>query len=310
MAKDHEHTPKVVVGVDGSDHSRAALEWAAAEAVRRGAVLRIVHSLGMPLVVSSYGGPAPFQPTDEISGQAKRVLSEAQRHATEQQPDVEAETVSAIEEAPLGLIRQSRPNDLIVLGTRGLGSIAALFVGSVSMRVAAQAPCPVVVVPHDGQGHPATTSLDRLVVGVDGSYNARRALGLAVDLAAGNEADLVVVNSWEVPYPYDPITMTAAGYQPQEEAFEKQSEGLVSEELASVLENRDDVNIEVSAVRTQSNPVDALLRAAEEADAIVVGSRGRGTVRGLLLGSVSQGLLHRSRVPVIVLPKHGNDEED
>ncbi|WP_026127158.1 universal stress protein [Nocardiopsis xinjiangensis] len=310
MAKNHEHTPRVVVGVDGSDHSRAALEWAAAEAVRRGAVLRIVHSLGMPLVVSAYGGPTRFQPTDEISGQATSVLTEARKHAVEQQPDAETETVTAMEEASLALIRQSRPHDLIVLGTRGLGSIAALFVGSVSVRVAAQAPCPVVVVPHEGNGHPATTSLDRVVVGVDSSYNARRALGLAVDMTAENEGDLVVVNSWEVPYPYDPVAMTAAGFQPQENVFEKQSEELVSELLSDVLEDRDDVNIEVRAVRTQSNPVDAVLRAAEDADAIVVGSRGRGTVRGLLLGSVSQGILHRSRVPVIVLPKHGDEDED
>lgn len=309
MAEHHEYTPKIVVGVDGSDHSRAALEWAAAEAVRRGTVLRIVHSLGMPLVVSAYGGPTRFQPTDEISGQATSVLTEARKHATDQQPGLETETVTAMEEAPLALIRQSHPHDLIVIGTRGLGSIAALFVGSVSTRVAAQAPCPVVVVPHDGNGHPATTSLDRLVVGVDGSYNARRALGLAVDMAAENDGELVVVNSWEVPYPYDPVAMTAAGFQPQESVFEKQSEELVSELIADVLEDRDDVNIEVSAVRTQSNPVDAILRAAEDADAIVVGSRGRGTVRGLILGSVSQGILHRSRVPVVVLPKHG-DEED
>lgn len=310
MAGHQEHTPKVVVGVDGSDHSRAALEWSAAEAVRRGAVLRIVHALGMPLIVSAYGGPTRFQPTDEISGQATSVLTDARAHATEQEPDVETETVTALEEAPLALIRQSHPHDLIVIGTRGLGTVASLFVGSVSVRVAAQAPCPVVVVPHDDQGRPATTSLDRIVVGVDGSRNARRALGLAVDMTAESEGELVVVNSWEVPYPYDPVAMTAAGFQPQEDVFEKQSEELVAELLAETLEDRDDVNIEVSVVRTQSNPVDAVLRAADEADAIVVGSRGRGTVRGLLLGSVSQGILHRSHIPVVVLPKHGDEDED
>lgn len=309
MAGHQEHTPKVVVGVDGSAHSRAALEWAAAEAVRRGAVLRIVHALGMPVIVSAYGGPARFQPTDEINGQATSVLTGARAHATEQEPDVETETVTALEEAPLALIRQSHPHDLIVIGTRGLGTVASLFVGSVSVRVAAQAPCPVVVVPHDDRGRPATTSLDRIVVGIDGSRNARRALGLAVDMTAESEGELVVVNSWEVPYPYDPVAMTAAGFQPQEDVFEKQSEELVSELLAETLEDRDDVNIEVSVVRTQSNPVDAVLRAADEADAIVVGSRGRGTVRGLLLGSVSQGILHRSHIPVVVLPKHGDEDE-
>ena len=300
---------KVVVGVDGSDQSQAALEWASAEAVRRGVALHIVHALGMPLIVSAYGGPQRFQPTNEMSGQADAVVTSAKEKAEKLQPSLAVETVTALEEAPLALIRQSHPHDLIVLGSRGLGSLAALFVGSVSVRVAAQAPCPVVVVPSEG-GKPATTKLDRVVVGVDDSKNARRALGLAVDLTAETEGELVVVNSWEVPFPYDPVAMTAAGYQPQDDIFERQSEELVAELLADVMDDqREDVNVQVSVVRTQSNPVSALLEASADADAIVVGSRGRGSVRGLLLGSVSQGILHRSKIPVVVLPKHA-DEDD
>lgn len=296
---------KVVVGVDGSEQSQAALEWAAAEAVRRGTSLHIVHALGMPLIVSAYGGPQRFQPTNEMSGQADAVVTAAKEKVEKLQPSLPVETVTALEEAPLALIRQSHPHDLIVLGSRGLGSLAALFVGSVSVRVAAQAPCPVVVVPSEN-GKPATTKLDRVVVGVDDSKNARRALGLAVELTAETEGELVVVNSWEVPFPYDPVAMTAAGYQPQDDVFEKQSEELVAELLADVMDDqREDVNVQVSVVRTQSNPVSALLEASADAnaDAIIVGSRGRGSVRGLLLGSVSQGILHRSKVPVVILPK-------
>ncbi|MEU3308827.1 universal stress protein [Nocardiopsis sp. NPDC006832] len=302
---------KVVVGVDGSHQSQAALEWAAAEAVRRGVSLHIVHALGMPLIVSAYGGPQRFQPTNEMSGQADAVVTAAKEKAEELQPSLTVETVTALEEAPLALIRQSHPHDLIVLGSRGLGSVAALFVGSVSVRVSAQAPCPVVVVPSEN-GKPTRTKLERVVVGVDDSKNARRALGLAVELTAETEGELVVVNSWEVPFPYDPVAMSAAGYRPQDDVFEKQSEALVAELLADVMDDQcEDVDIQVSVVRTQSNPVNALLEASADtnADAIVVGSRGRGSVRGLLLGSVSQGILHRSKVPVVVLPKHA-DEDD
>lgn len=308
MAENEERAPRVVVGVDGSLHSRAALEWAAAEAGRRGVVLRIVHALGMPLIVSVYGGPVRFQPTDEIGAQAEHVLAEAQEHAGEQQPGVQTETVTALEEAAPALVRQSHPNDLVVLGTRGLGTLAGMFVGSVSVRVAAQAPCPVVVVPSDDEGRPATTSLERLVVGVDDSRHARRALKLAMDTASGNGGELTVVHSWEVTYPFDPYSMAAASFQPLEEVVDRRSEELVAELLAEAFDDRSEgVDLKVSVVRSQSNPVEAVLEAAEEADAIVVGSRGRGSMRGLFLGSVSQGLLHRSQIPVIVLPKHADE---
>ncbi|MDE3724472.1 universal stress protein [Nocardiopsis sp. N85] len=304
-----DRAPLVLVGVDGSDNAQAALEWAAAEAVRRDAPLRIVHALGMPLIVSAYGGPVRFEPSEEIQGQATEVLRDAVAHVAKVEPAARTETVTALEEAPLALLRQSHPHDLIVIGTRGMGTVKSLFVGSVSVRVAAHAPCPVAVVP-SREGKPATTGLKRIVIGVDGSPNGNRALGLAVDLAAQNEGELVVVHSWEVPYPYDPVALTAAGYRPQEDLFERQSEELVAGLLAEAIdEQRDDVDIDVTVVRTQNGPVNAILEAAEGADAIVVGSRGRGTVRGLLLGSVSQGVLHQSKIPVIVLPKHADEDE-
>lgn len=306
MVEQRVGSSKVVVGVDGSNHSRAALTWAAAEAARRGVELQLVHALGMPLVVSAHGGPGRFQPTDEISDQATDVLKAAATRVHELQPSVSVKTVTALEEAPLAILRQSGKYDLIVIGTRGLGTVAAMFVGSVSIRVAAQAPCPVVIVPSDEEGRPSTTELNRVVVGVDSSENARGAFGLALDLAAENNGELLVVNSWDVPYPYDPVAMTAAGYQPQQAIFEQKSKELVSELLEEVT---DGDNVDVSVVRTQAGPVDALLKAADGADAIVVGSRGRGTVRGLLLGSVSQGVLHRAKIPVVVLPKNAGEED-
>ncbi|MFI6579124.1 universal stress protein [Nocardiopsis sp. NPDC050513] len=308
MADKVRHPPQVLVGVDGSDNARAALEWAAVEAGRRGTSLTVLHALGMPMVVTAYGGPVRFSPTEEMSGQAGKVLERAAEYARALAPSVAVRTLTALEEAPLALIRQARPGDLVVVGTRGLGTVASMFAGSVSVRLSGHAPCPVVVVPMGDGAKPASTALDRIVVGVDGSSNARRALRLAVDLAQESDGELVVVNSWEVAFPYDPVSLTAAGYQPQDDVLDRKSEELVAELLADVVdEQREDVNVRVSVVRTQSTAVDALVRAAEGADAIVVGSRGRGSVRGLLLGSVSQGVLHHSPVPVVVLPKHAEE---
>ncbi|WP_190394410.1 universal stress protein [Nocardiopsis quinghaiensis] len=307
MASNEERSPRVIVGIDGSEHSWAALDWAAAEAARRGAPILAVYALGMPMVVSANAGPTRFDPTEEISDQAIEVMNRVTERVRELQPSVTVETETALDEAPVSLLRHCRPHDLLVVGTRGLGAFASMFVGSVSVRVAAQAPCPVAVVP-SREGRPATTSLNRVVVGVDGSTNARRALDLAVDLASESGGELVVVNSWEVPYPYDPVAMTAMGYEPQEKLFDRKSEELVAGMLADAAdERREGLDVEVSVVRTQDTPVNALLRAAEGADAIVVGSRGRGTVRGLIMGSVGQGVLHHSEIPVVVLPHRAED---
>src|SRR5699024_7399892 len=118
MAKRYEGASKVVVGVDGSNHSRAALEWAAAEAVRRGAELRIVHALGMPLVVSAHD-PTRFRPTDEINQQAPNVLQSRVHRARELPPSGTGGTGTAMGEAALGLLRQKRRHELNVIGNRG-----------------------------------------------------------------------------------------------------------------------------------------------------------------------------------------------
>lgn len=309
MPSNEERSARILVGADGSDNSRAALEWAAAEAARTDVPIRVVHALGMPVIVSARAGAVRFAPTDEISGQADEVLSGAVKHIRRFQPSVTVEVETALEEAPLALLSHSRMEDLIVVGSRGQGTFASVFVGSVSIRVAAEAPCPVVVVPSHG-GRPSTTSLKRVVVGVDNSKHARLALGLAVGLAAGSEeGELVVVHSWQVPYPYDPVELTAMGYESQNDLFDRLSEKLVAEMLAEALDDqREDLDIEVSVVRTHDSPLNALMSAAEGADAIVVGSRGRGSVRGLLLGSVSQGVLHRSDIPVVILPRKAGED--
>ncbi len=126
-----------------------------------------------------------------------------------------------------------------------------------------------------------------------------------MDLTAETRGELVVVNSWEMPRSAGyQLEVTRTEHRSWEEMFDRQSEQLVDGLLTDLSHERGAVDIEVSVVRTRSTPVDSLLRIAEGADAIVVGAHRHGTVLGWLLGSVSQGLLHRSHVPVVVLPKH------
>ncbi|WP_159942923.1 MULTISPECIES: universal stress protein [unclassified Nocardiopsis] len=310
MTDEQVPTPKVAVGVDGSESARAALEWAAAEAERTHLPLYIVHTLSMPLVVSVYTGPTRFPPPEEVSQHGRGVLEEAVGHVRSLWPNLKVETELALEEPPLALLRRLGHGDTVVVGSRGLGPVRSALAGSAGVRLAAKAVCPVVVVPRRPQNEAPPRGPERIVVGVDGSDDSRRALRFALHRAAEHAgSSVVVVHSWRVPLPFDTATMVAGGWAPpSDELLDRYSEELVAGVLADVIDESTE-GVDVSVLRTGDNPVDALVGAGAGADLIVVGSRGRGSVRGLLLGSATQGVLHNATVPVAVLPRHSEDGE-
>ncbi len=302
-----ERPPAVIVGVDGSTTAHAALLWAAEAAARRREQLRIVHGLGMPMVMGTFSNSKSerYKASEAARDAGHALLAESADHARGARPDLDVATVLAPEDAPAVLLNEAGHGDVIVVGSRGLGAVRAIMLGSVSVRTSSHAPCPVVVVPEtdDQDRHRGT-----VVVGVDGSDSSHRALRFALNHALATGSEVVVVNSWEVPLPADTASLAADAQAPHEEVFDRQSEEVVAGVLAEVIDDRTE-NLEISAVRVQANPVEALLRAGKDADLVVVGSRGRGGVRGLVMGSTSQGVLHHARGPVAVLPPH-SDETD
>lgn len=304
MVEEGTVTPKVMVGVDGSPTASAALAWAAAEADRRGWPLHVVYALAMPLVASMYAGSTRFPPSEEISAQGRRVLGEASERVRGLRPGAQVEEVLAPEDPAEALLRRSGPKDLLVVGSRGLGAARSALDSSVSVRLAARAECPVVVVPAPEAAEPTEPAEPhRIVVGVDGSEYSRRALAFALDEAARVEdGSVVVVHSWWVQLPFDPGSLVGGGWAPPGEELDERSRKMVAEMLEQVSGGETE-GVEVSVVRSERPPAEAVVEAADDADLIVVGSRGRGIVRGLLLGSVSQGVLHSATVPVAVLPK-------
>ncbi|MFD6100367.1 universal stress protein [Nocardiopsis flavescens] len=309
MTDDQERTPAVVAGVDGSAEARAGLEWAAAEAARRGWPLKAVHALSMPVVTSVYAGRTRFPPTEEISRQGTAILEEAAAHARGAGPGVEVLTELAPEDPASALLHRAGPGDLLVVGSRGFGPVRSALAGSAGIRLASRASCPVVVVPRPAEGGAVPVDPRRIVVGVDGSLDSQHALDFALHQAARTAgAEVVVVNSWEAPTPFASQALIASGWTPHEEFLDRQSEEVVAGVLAEVFDDTVE-NVDVSVVRTRKNPVEALVEAGAEADLVVVGSRGRGSVRGMFLGSVSQGVLHAATVPVAVLPHRAGSGE-
>ncbi|MFD1810780.1 universal stress protein [Rhodococcus gannanensis] len=283
--------PPVVVGVDGSDTSNAAVVWAARTAAGHGAPLRLVAAQAPPVIP---GGMLVTSQTffDDLDAESRRVLTAANDLAEKSAPGVVVET--ALHKSPpvpllLDLSERSR---MIVLGTRGRGAIRSALLGSVTSAVVTHAHCPVVVVPS-----PELPAVDApVVVGVDGSTNSVPAVEAAFVEASLRRAPLVAVHAWsDIDFDTLPVAVEALPWS----AVAESEEAALAESLAGMQERFPDV--EVTRVVVQDNAVDQLLARSTNAQLVVVGSHGRGGFRGMLLGSTSRALLHRTERPLMVV---------
>ncbi|MBX6386794.1 MAG: universal stress protein [Microbispora sp.] len=278
----------ILVGVDGSHAALAAAAWAAREADLRGVPLRVANAIPAWAASGTESGRYAKVAAWMRDGAAATLAAALERVRAEA-PRVQVDTAVLAGDPRPALIEACTEVDLLVVGNHGLGGFRGLLLGSVAQGVAGHAPCDVVVV-----REPATASRGEVVAGIDGSPASACVLDFAFAEAALRGAGLRVVHA------YSPLD-AGRGLAPVPDDFddEKTQVRMVAEALAGRRERYPDLRVTGEAVR--SHPVDALLRASEGADLLVVGSRGRGGFTGLLLGSVSQALLHHATVPVAVV---------
>jgi nucleotide-binding universal stress UspA family protein len=303
----------VVAGVDGSLSSYTAVDWAAAEAQRRRVPLRLVHVVERsgddhPPVSATdapergaRGASAPvsvsLSVSDEITAEAA-----AYAHACVTDLDVSAETVRG--ETVSRLVEESGRAAVVVVGNRGLGGLRSLLAGSVSVRTAAHARCPMVVVrPH--LAPPANSDdprhgVGRVVVGVGSSALSRAALEFAFEEAALRGVGLTAVHAWRYPISASTGDLLLAAYE-RVDLRDEESE-LLTEALAPLRERYPEVPVQPVPAPAVS-PSAALIHESDGAQLLVVGSHGRSTVATLLLGSVSHSAIHHAACPVAVI--HG-----
>jgi len=281
----------VVVGVDGSAPALHAVRWAADEARRRGVGLRLVHAYDIP--VGYVPGFVDWHALHQaLVARGRTWLDQARTAAVEAAPALTVEVAEAEAGAVPTLVAQSAEAALLVLGTRGLGGFTGLLLGSTAVALAAHARCPVVVVrgPDPGEGP--------VVVGVDGTPVGEAAIAFAFAAASARGTGLVAVHTWT-----DLVLETAFATGAAALDFAplaQQAEEVLGERLAGWQEKYPDVHVTRHVSREHA--ARALLRHAEHAQLVVVGSRGRGGFRGLLLGSTSQHLLHHAPCAVAVVP--------
>ncbi|MEU7986436.1 universal stress protein [Streptosporangium canum] len=281
-------TAHVVVGVDGSPSSQAAVEWAADDAVRRGCALRIVHVCEPWVYDIPLQTPPGFR--DSVIESCQGVLESAARLARERAPGIEVD--AALETGhPVEILRREAADaEQVVLGSRGRGGFTGLLLGSVSLALAGHVAAPVVVV----RGSQERTH-GVVVVGFDGSAHAAAALEYAFEEAARRGARLHAIHAWQMPV----LGQGATLYAPLVEEIFANEERVAADTLGPWREKYPQVEVEETAVC--GHPVAAVCEAAEAADLAVVGSRGLGRVGSAVLGSVGHGVLHYARCPVAVV---------
>ncbi|EEP69829.1 UspA domain-containing protein [Micromonospora sp. ATCC 39149] len=281
----------VVVGADGSESSLRAVRLAAGEAARRNRPLRVVHGFIWPLLRVPLG-PAPGGPPGAgLRHQAERLVAEAVAEAETAAPDVRITGEIIDGEAAAVLVGESPTAVMIVVGDRGLGGFATLVLGSVAVKVAAYADCPVLV------ARGAARTDGPVVVGVDGSALSHAAVEFAAEAATVRGVTLRAVHAYRHPASTGPGDMQPLVHDKRE--LRSEEERVLAESLAGLGERWPQLPVEAAAVRDR--PVAALTEASRGAQLLVVGGRGRGEFTGLVLGSVSHAVLHHADCPVAVV---------
>lgn len=294
---DGDTTERIVVGIDGSHAAERALHWAAVEAAAVGAKLQLVNVWSIPVTAWPYTGSLAYFGAEDLQGLAQEIVERAgadvKAKLGDKAPRMEWVTIEG--RTAHQLLELSKGARTLVVGTRGRTELADVVLGSVALATAQHATAPVVIVGDHAQ---APGSGD-IVVGVDGSHGARVALRYAAREAVAHGAKLVVVHGWEMPdvAPPHPPGADAAGGDDFATAADRFLAEFVGEALADLPERP---AIETRAVTLRA--ADALREEAKSAALLVVGSRGRGGFKGLLLGSVSQRVIHHAPCPVAIVP--------
>ncbi|CAB0571768.1 universal stress protein [Corynebacterium diphtheriae] len=287
----------VVVAVDGSEASQNAVRWAANTANKRGVPLRLAASYTMPQFLYAEGMVPPQELFDELQSETMDMIEAARVVAHEVAPDIKIGYVIA-EGSPIDmLLDMSSDVTMIVMGSRGLGGLSGMVMGSVSAAVVSHADCPVVVVRSDNHVT-ETNKYGPVVVGVDGSDVSQRATEFAFEEAQARGAKLVAIHTWMDMQVQASLAGLAAAQQ-EWEIIEKEQTTLLKGRLQPLLERFPDVEVEM--VITRDRPVRALEDCAHNAQLLVVGSHGRGGFRGMLLGSTSRALLQSAPCPMVVV---------
>ncbi|WP_406129479.1 universal stress protein [Streptomyces canus] len=286
-------TRPITAGIDGTEESIAALDWAAREAVRRDVALRVVHAWR-------------FQPYEGIDAGDRdtqegwaNAVGEAVRTVTGRHTGLDVAT-EVVEGGSVDvLVAAAADAELLVLGSRGHGPVVGFLLGSVGQQVIAEAARPVVLV-RAGDQATAEASGREIVVGQEGDpEDSADVLRFAFETAAARGATVRAVRAWTLPpvFAYSPGSLRLLDEAGGLEPYERKA-------LASALQPWRERFPGVPVVEhiEMGSAGQVLLSVTARAQLMVVGRRARRTAVGARIGSVAHGVLHHAECPVAVVP--------
>ncbi|MFF7969849.1 universal stress protein [Streptomyces sp. NPDC007905] len=283
----------IVVGVDGSEPSLLAVDWAADEAALRGAPLRLVYASLWDRYEGALLAQELDKPLEEVM--ARDVVGPAEQRARHRRPGLRVTTDVLPQEPGQGLVRESSAALAVVLGCRGRSGMTEALLGSVGVTVAGHAHCPVIVLRggHDENARAGTGG--RVVLGVGDPPAGSAAVRFAAEEAGLRGVPLEAVRAWRRPAHATTGHRLHVGKPAR---LEKQPAVALEEALREA-----PGAVELIRRTAEGHARDVLLAASQEADLLVVGARRRRGHFGPQLGRVAHVLLHQAACPVAVVPE-------
>lgn len=312
-SEENAMTGSIVVGIDDSPRSGAALDWAVREARRHGLPLDPLYAWTYYVPMGFAAGLGQTATSESAEAEAREVLEHARARARADASGAELTVAGelVLDQPGPALVRASQQAAMVVLGSRGAGGLAGQLLGSVSLYVAGRAHSPVVVVPeHDRRereqsvAEPTRESVaapTRVLLGLDVLHPVQAAIEFAYQEALVRDARLRVLHAWTYPVIEQPRFANPLAYSV--EVADADARHALDSTLAPWREKYPQVSLEPITAHERASH--ALVAASAHAELLVVGAHRRGAhLPGLALGTINHAVLHHTHCPVAVVPEH------